>query len=494
MPRLRNRSSVVVVLGSVLALGLGAVGSVGAQTPETGVSHSRTMDSGASARAGKVRLTVTTEYNTQSTDVEPGDHVHFGAPLAPEGRKAKLQQQVDGKWKTISTTRAYRPNGYTKGFSDDLSLSCTPGKYTYRMVAPGKASQPAYKAVRSAARTITVHPVAVGVPGEVARITRSQGMPSPTSISADGRYVTYSTSSDPLCYRRKDGELDGRQGTYLYDFATGKTTFLMPEYGGEISADGSTFVVMTKRNLVDSDTKRSEDIYLIDRVTGQARRFPLNLAENQFTFAGVALSQDASKVYWTRGTQVSKRKYEYQPILIDAATGQSTFLPLEGNANGTMSRDGTKFLDYERYDKRSYVFVYDAVTKTRTDVVDFKGYPNGMEISGDGKTIINPVANSAGFVEIYDVETGRSSSFQTKDAFYQIYLVGQNIVWSTRGGVLYTADLETLTTRKVFESPIGINEFAVSDDASSVAIQATRVFQVYAGTLRDDDIFVWSAP
>ena len=105
------------------------------------------------------------------------------------------------------------------------------------------------------------------------------------SISADGRYVAFSSDASNLV----PGDTNGARDTFVHDLQTGTTTrvsvtsngsqgypsgpLVIFLHGPTISADGR-FIVFTSNffNLVPGDTNEECDIFLHDRQTGQTSR------------------------------------------------------------------------------------------------------------------------------------------------------------------------------------------------------------------------------
>jgi len=99
------------------------------------------------------------------------------------------------------------------------------------------------------------------------------------SLSADGRFVAFSSSASNLVR----GDSNGSDDVFVHDRATGRTTRVSVLSSGEqanagsvspsLSADGR-FVAFrsSATNLVPGDGNGSEDIFVHDRLTGQTKR------------------------------------------------------------------------------------------------------------------------------------------------------------------------------------------------------------------------------
>ena len=110
----------------------------------------------------------------------------------------------------------------------------------------------------------------------------------PNAVSADGRYVAFSSSADNLVA----GDTNGTKDAFVRDRVTGKTTRVSVDsagvqgnYGGSpsaISADGR-YVAFTSNadNLVAGDTNGWGDAFVRDRVIGKTTRVSVSSAGTQ---------------------------------------------------------------------------------------------------------------------------------------------------------------------------------------------------------------------
>jgi Tol biopolymer transport system component len=99
------------------------------------------------------------------------------------------------------------------------------------------------------------------------------------TISADGRYVAFSSDANDLVAGDKNGTTDG----FVRDRVTGKTTRVSVSSEGKqgndysyisaISADGRYVAFSSNANdLVTGDTNGIDDVFVRDRVTGKTTR------------------------------------------------------------------------------------------------------------------------------------------------------------------------------------------------------------------------------
>ncbi len=127
------------------------------------------------------------------------------------------------------------------------------------------------------------------------------------SLSATGRFVAFSSESDELVARDRNGYRD----VFLHDRQTGRTALVSVVEEGEgangasdsavVSEDGSTVAfVSTASNLVSEDRNDRRDVFVRDMVRGETIRLsegPGGTEANEESGAfGVAMSSDGSCV------------------------------------------------------------------------------------------------------------------------------------------------------------------------------------------------------
>ncbi len=146
--------------------------------------------------------------------------------------------------------------------------------------------------------TLIVSFTSTGVQGD--------GHSSQPSISADGRYVAFTSTSLLV-----PGDLNGRSDVYLRDRAAGTTSLVSVSTAGapgtwdssepSISADGQ-YVVFTSLadNLVAGDTNAQVDVFLRHVPVPATVRISLSTAGDQPQFAGYdpSVSADGRHVAW----------------------------------------------------------------------------------------------------------------------------------------------------------------------------------------------------
>lgn len=138
------------------------------------------------------------------------------------------------------------------------------------------------------------------------------------SISADGRYVAFSSFADNLV----PGDTNEREDVFIHDLRTGQTSRVSVNSNGEqadenkgcesctycsrpsISADGR-YVVFNSiaSDLVEGDTNGVWDIFVHDRQTGQTRRASISSDGKQANAncVGASISSDGQRVVFHSG-------------------------------------------------------------------------------------------------------------------------------------------------------------------------------------------------
>ncbi len=171
-------------------------------------------------------------------------------------------------------------------------------------------------------------------------------------ISADGRYVTFSSNADNLV----DNDTNTYGDVFLHDMNTGTTELISVATDGKsgddlsfwssVSRDGQYVVFMSNAdNLVTSDTNYSWDIFLRDRKTGTtsyiSRAFDGTQANSQSEYPMisadgryVAYASDATNIvpYDTNGY---RDVFEY-----NRQTGKTILVSL--SSNGDQTDNGTQ--------------------------------------------------------------------------------------------------------------------------------------------------------
>ncbi|MBD3558879.1 PD40 domain-containing protein, partial [Planktothrix sp. FACHB-1355] len=242
-------------------------------------------------------------------------------------------------------------------------------------------------------------------------------------ISADGRYITFSSEASNLVA----GDTNGARDIFVRDRQTGQTTRISvatngtqangdSDYRPTISADGRYVIFgSSASNLVVGDTNGAQDIFVHDRQTGQTTRVNLNVDGTQRENGSHTPSISADGRYVTYNssvlvtwiengeTNISSVTYLF---VYDRQTGQTKQLStIDGslnNSSSSMSADGRYIAFTSSADNLvpgdtngySDVFVYDQETQktTRVSVASSSGAQSNSNsaqpsISADGRYV-----------------------------------------------------------------------------------------------------------
>ena len=197
-----------------------------------------------------------------------------------------------------SISRITPTDGTGRNFEVAVWAATGKGTVALRLIAGGGITDGAGNALATANLPFTGPPVAVdrGSLGTAFRLTRAslgnstaQGNAQciEPSVSADGRYLVFSTGSDTIVQT-----LSARPQIALRDLVTGVVTTISMGYDGQsasascdypcISANGRYIAWSSSAtNLVPGDTNGAEDIFVYDRSSGQTRRVSVPAAGGQ---------------------------------------------------------------------------------------------------------------------------------------------------------------------------------------------------------------------
>ncbi len=169
------------------------------------------------------------------------------------------------------------------------------------------------------------------------------------AISADGRYVAFSSSASNLV----PGDTNNAPDIFVHDRQTGQTTRVnVATDGGEangfsfdlaISADGRYVAFASSaNNLVPGDTNEWTDIFAYDRLTGQTTRVSVTTGggEPNGSSSAPAISGDGRYVAftsWASNLVPGDTNGQHDIFVCDVWTGQTTRVsvaPGGGEANG----------------------------------------------------------------------------------------------------------------------------------------------------------------
>lgn len=295
--------------------------------------------------------------------------------------------------------------------------------------------------------------------GETTRISvasdgsQSNGGSHSPRLSADGRYVVFSSTADNLVAKDTNGVAD----IFIHDRQTGKTVSASVasdstqandgSYNPSVSTDGRYVAFSSSAdNLVTGDTNASGDIFVHDSKTGQTTRVSVtsNGAEANGTSQYPAISADGRYVAFSSyaDTLVAGDSNGAQDIFVhDNQTGQTTRVSVASDgtqANGdivdypAISANGRYVAFSSSADNlvvgdtnvHADIFVHDtqygettrvSVASDGTEANDPSVYPS---LSADGRFVSfssyanNLVAgdsNGAGDVLVHDRKTGKTT-------------------------------------------------------------------------------------
>lgn len=267
---------------------------------------------------------------------------------------------------------------------------------------------------RQAQQTLRVSVSSAGV--------QANGSSDAASISADGRYVAFWSHASNLV----SGDTNGCEDVFVHDRQTGQTTRVSVDSAGNqgnawstgssISADGR-YVSFTSEasNLVSGDTNAVADVFVRDRVAGETTRLSVDSAEIQGNDAslGGSISLDGRIVAFFSGATnlVPGDTNGYADVFVrDRLYGTTTRVSLDSSGtqansytlSGSVSGDGrhvsfqsgaTNLVPGDTNGKND-VFVHDRQTgQTTRASVDSSGvqgndtsYNGG--VSADGRCVV----------------------------------------------------------------------------------------------------------
>ncbi|MCX4746324.1 hypothetical protein OG455_12425 [Kitasatospora sp. NBC_01287] len=194
------------------------------------------------------------------------------------------------------------------------------------------------------------------------------------AISADGRYVVFTSTADNL----GPAATKGVANVYLRDLRTGRTQLVsmgsgaLPQSGDSdqagISPDGRYITYESNRaDLVPGDTNQAGDVFVLDRRTGRTARASVATGGAQAAAASLwpAISADGSRVVFvsrdpglvptagapapkpSAGQAVSPRRARFYPLYLhDLRTGLTSVASVEPDGStaavirGVLSADG----------------------------------------------------------------------------------------------------------------------------------------------------------
>jgi hypothetical protein len=285
------------------------------------------------------------------------------------------------------------------------------------------------------------------------------------AISANGRYVAFSSSASNLV----SGDTGGYRDVFLRDTQTGITTRVSVDSNGvegnrgsdyaSLSADGRYVVFSsTATNLVSGDTNNRDDIFLHDTQTGNTTRVSVdsNGVEANDHASNASLSADGRYVVFssTATNLVSGDTNGYRDVFLhDTETGITTCISNAPNGDPgnefsgspRISSDGNHivFTSYASNlgpvdnNNRPDIYLYDIQTgihsliSISSDGIQSNQYSYVGNISGDGRFIaftsdasnlVSGDTNNKRDVFLHDTQTGTTTRVNVSSS-------GQQTTW-----------------------------------------------------------------
>jgi uncharacterized repeat protein (TIGR01451 family) len=330
---------------------------------------------------------------------------------------------------------------------------------------------------------------------------QGNGQSNNSFISADGRYVAFRSNASNLV----SGDTNGTWDVFIHDNITGQTTLVSVDNNGaqgnewsdwpSISADGR-YVAFTSgaSNLVGGDTNGHWDIFVHDNTTGQTTRVSVdsNGAQGNGQSYGPFISADGRYVAFSSVASNlvgGDTNGKYDVFVHDRTTGQTRRVSVDSNgaqANGdsgvrSFSADG-RYVAFESIasnlaggDTNGYwdVFVHDNTT----------GQTRRVSIASNG---------TQGNGQSFD------PSISTDGRYVAFFSDASNLVGGDTNGIwdVFVHDNTTGQTRRVSiasngtQGNNGSQSPSISADGRYVAFASTASNLVSGDTNGDQDIFV----
>ncbi|MCF4165232.1 hypothetical protein L2U69_06215 [Zavarzinia compransoris] len=335
--------------------------------------------------------------------------------------------------------------------------------------------------------------------------TEANSLSFDTSISADGRYIAFSSYASNLVA----GDTNGQSDVFVKDLDTGATTRVSTDSGGaegngqaaapEISADGRYVAFRsTASNLVAGDTNAHFDIFVKDLDTGATTRVSTDSGgaeANDDSYASTISADGRYVVFESTASNLvaGATNGNRQVFVKDLDTGTTTLVSgdgggTEGNGDSfapSVSADGRHVAFYSnasnlvaddtngQYD----IFVKDLDTGTVTRAstalggTEGNGGSYGPSISSDGRYVAFQSSAS-------NLVAGDTNN--TADVFLKDIQTGAIARISIAGGSTQSTGLSGAA--------------AISGDGQTVAFVTNDGLLDGSGSDATDDVLIWHAP
>jgi hypothetical protein len=408
---------------------------------------------------------------------------------------------------------------------------------------------------------------------------QGDGYSGRTSISADGRYATFTSGATNLVA----GDTNGTYDVFVHDRQTGQTTRVSVDSSGNqannershitgqkgsgyssISADGRYISFSSyASNLVAGDTNEEGDVFVHDRQTSQTTRVSVDTLGNQANNRSLypSISADGRYVSFSSiATNLLTISYDHgwaDIFVHDRQTGQTTCVSLntlgreangdsgdgDGGSHSVISADG-RYVTFSSTasnivggdtNEADDIFVHDRQTGQTTRVsVDSSGhqanadsgYGSSPSISADGRyvtfrstasNLVGGDTNSLDDIFVHDRQTRQTtrvsvdssgnqatghsySSFISADGRYVTFSSGaSNIVPgdTNKSTDVFVHDRQTGQTARVSVNSSGNQEnkdsapSAISVNGRYVAVSSSVSILVAGDTNGNQDVFVY---
>ena len=210
---------------------------------------------------------------------------------------------------------------------------------------------------------------------------QANGYSDSPSISANGRYVAFTSTAENLV----PDDTNGFQDVFVRDMQTGKTKLVSVSSEGvqantccwepSISADGK-FVVFTSGadNLVSNDTNLSEDVFIYNMQTGETQRISISTD-------GVETNYES----WDPSISADGRFVAFESFADNLVNGS------ENINRGLFVRDTqtgiTECVNIEKDGSQAYCYSYTSHISADGRFVTFASYADNLVTGDDNETI-----------------------------------------------------------------------------------------------------------
>jgi Tol biopolymer transport system component len=263
--------------------------------------------------------------------------------------------------------------------------------------------------------------------------TQADGSSSYAQISADGRYVAFTSSATNLVEWAEPPQ--NPRDVYVHDRRTGRTERVSVTPDGrsasvfdnlDMSADGRYIAFDASSQRMEGDPNNQNLAYVVDRRTGAAKRISDHIPSDWYVFS-LSLSADGSHLAYV---QRHPRGGRHELWLADLRTGEQKLVnatpegdPTNGSPVGaSLSADGS-LVAYSSFDESTVpeappytweLYLFDSRTgKTRWMTQEGKGGLGAGVLSPDGRRLAYHTTTPLGDepvienVHVRDLRTGR---------------------------------------------------------------------------------------